>query len=298
MSTRRPTRDTPDGRAYLDLRHAARDAGRDTAEYLSLYALECTLARLTMSPYTKDFVLKGGVLLAAFAARRPTRDIDLSVNTFQGDADEVRARVRAIVAIERADGIAFDLETIRTSTIRDEDQYAGIRVTLDCRICSAEITFHLDINFGDPVWPEPSAIKLPLLLGGELTIRGYPLHMVLAEKIATAIGRGIGNTRWRDFVDIATIARNNTIDGTDLTTALRLVAAHRETTLAPLVDVLDGMAERAQPRWTAWRRKQRLEAETPREFRELVGDCSAFADPAILGQVTNHVWANKTWTEQ
>lgn len=57
----------------------------------------------------------------------------------------------------------------------------------------------MDINVGDPIWPEPQEVRLPRLLEGELVIRGYPLEMVLAEKIVTALARGTANTRWRDL---------------------------------------------------------------------------------------------------
>lgn len=40
MTPKRPTRDTVEGRAYLDIQNAARRAGRTTGEYLVLYALE------------------------------------------------------------------------------------------------------------------------------------------------------------------------------------------------------------------------------------------------------------------
>lgn len=138
--------------------------------------------RLARSPHASDFVLKGGVLLAAFAARRPTRDIDFQAAGFPSDVDEVISRARDIAGIEREDGIVFDLDSIRGTTIRDEHHYTGVRATLTCSLFSAKITFHLDVSFGDPIWPEPTVTSLPLLLGGNLPIRGYPIHMVLAEK--------------------------------------------------------------------------------------------------------------------
>jgi hypothetical protein len=64
---------------------------------------------------------------------------------------------------------------------------------------------HVDINVGDPIWPEPQEVLLPRLLEGVLAIRGYSVEMVLAEKIITAIERGTENTRWRDFVDIVDV---------------------------------------------------------------------------------------------
>ena len=73
---RRPTRATAAGQAYLDLQNRARAEGRATQELLTLYVVERWLARLSMSPYTDQFIIKGGMLLAAYDARRPTADLD------------------------------------------------------------------------------------------------------------------------------------------------------------------------------------------------------------------------------
>jgi hypothetical protein len=77
----RPTRDTPAGRAYLDLQNRARREGRGTQELLTLYVVERWLARLGTSRYADQFILKGGMLLAAFDARRPTADADALART-------------------------------------------------------------------------------------------------------------------------------------------------------------------------------------------------------------------------
>ena len=77
----RPTRSTAAGRAYLDLQRRARAEGHPTQELLTLYVVERWLARLALSPYAEQFVLKGGILLAAFDARRPTADVDALAQT-------------------------------------------------------------------------------------------------------------------------------------------------------------------------------------------------------------------------
>lgn len=82
MTPPTPSRDTTAGRAYNDLRNLAKKQERDPAECLTLYALEGFLVRLVASEHAPDFVLKGGVLMAAFADRRPTRDIDLAARGF------------------------------------------------------------------------------------------------------------------------------------------------------------------------------------------------------------------------
>ncbi len=49
---------------------------------ITLYGLERVLSRLAQTHYVNDFSPKGGVLLAAFRLRRPTRDIDLQALDF------------------------------------------------------------------------------------------------------------------------------------------------------------------------------------------------------------------------
>jgi hypothetical protein len=68
----RPTRASESGRAYLDLQNRARSERRGTQELLTLYVVERWLARLSTSPHVEKFVVKGGMLLAAYDARRPT----------------------------------------------------------------------------------------------------------------------------------------------------------------------------------------------------------------------------------
>lgn len=43
----------------------------------------------------------------------------------------------------------------RAEVIRDEEQYAGVRVTLACSRARADVTFHVDVNVGDPITPAP-----------------------------------------------------------------------------------------------------------------------------------------------
>ncbi|MBS2967126.1 nucleotidyl transferase AbiEii/AbiGii toxin family protein, partial [Actinocrinis puniceicyclus] len=173
MPDTRPTRATTGGRAYLDLRNLARRQGRPTDELHQLYALEGFLSRLTISPYADRLVLKGGVLLAAFGSRRPTRDIDLCADHLSGELDAMREVVRAIAAIPLDDGLQIDPDSATAEPIRDEHEYPGVRVTLTATLSAARLTFHVDINIGDPVSPAPQRIVLPKILGGTMELTGY-----------------------------------------------------------------------------------------------------------------------------
>jgi len=77
-----------------------------------------------------------------------------------------------------------------------------VRLTMNAALASAQIKLKLDINFGDPVTPEPQLIALPTLLAGVDVAMSYPIETVLAEKVFTAIQLGEANTRVRDYVDL------------------------------------------------------------------------------------------------
>jgi hypothetical protein len=173
-------------------------------------------------------ILKGGVLLTALDARRPTRDIDF-------------ASASAV-------------------TIRDEDENNGVRVSMPAGISSAQIPFHIDVNVGDPIAPGAEKVKVPRMLNTTdyIVLLGYPISMVLAEKIVTAIQRGTANTRWRDFGDIYEVSRRHPIPFNELKTSVNAVAQHRVVEVTTLKEGLADFAEIDQTKYEKWRRKQDL----------------------------------------
>jgi hypothetical protein len=127
---KRASNDTIAGRRYLELQREAKRTGRPTDELIQLYALECFLDRLVHSKFADTFVLKGVVLLAALDARRPTRDIDFAVRAIENTTEKVLSAVQTIASISLEDGMEFDFNGATAETIREEDSYSGIRVTL------------------------------------------------------------------------------------------------------------------------------------------------------------------------
>jgi hypothetical protein len=279
---KRATNDTLAGRRYLDLQREAKRTGRPTDEFIQLYALECFLDRLVHSNFADTFILKGGVLLAALDARRPTRDIDFAARAIENTIEKVLSAVRTIAAISIDDGMEFDSDSATAETIREDDSYSGIRVTLGGTLSRAVIRFHVDVNVGDPIWPEPQQISIPRLIDGVIVVRGYPLEMVLAEKIVTALERGTANTRWRDFVDIYVLTGRFAIKAQALKSSMQRVAQFRNAELALLRTALDGYAAIAQTRWRAWLRKQHLDNLIPTDFSIVLERVVSFADPLIV----------------
>ncbi|MBL8615674.1 MAG: nucleotidyl transferase AbiEii/AbiGii toxin family protein [Deltaproteobacteria bacterium] len=85
--------------------------------------LEAFLRRLSRSAPVDRLVLKGGMLLAAFDLRRPTRDVDLLAIACDNDPFAVRALVVEVGATPDDDGVLFDVDGAVTEVIRDQDLY-------------------------------------------------------------------------------------------------------------------------------------------------------------------------------
>lgn len=295
MSTSsKPTRATVEGNAYLDLQATAKARGRPVDEYLTLYALEGFLDRLSESQWRSDFVLKGGVLLAAFDQRRPTRDVDLAAIDLDNEAENVLAVMQKIAAISTGDGLNIDARGATVETIRgDGDGYTGARVSFQAQLARATVSFHVDVNVGDPIFPEPLATSVPRILGGTIDLLGYPAEMVIAEKLVTAIERGAANTRWRDFVDMYRLSNSHPLQGSVLMESCATVARFRGVTLVPLEVALSGFAAAAQPRWAAWRRKQKLDKEAPEAIADLIAELEVFTEPLLTGAAAELMWDEK-----
>ncbi len=275
----RPSRDTPEGRTYLALRALSRRTGRATSEVFQLYTLERFVARLATSNLRNRLVLKGGVLMAAFGQRRPTRDVDLLALDVDNDPATIQGLVAEIAAIDLEDGVSIDPDSIRASTIREGAHYAGVRVHLGARLATARVHFHVDVNVGDPVEPPARPTDLPSLLDElPLNVLAYPIEMVVAEKLITAFERGGTNTRWRDFADLL-VLMDHDMPVEQVSAALRCVATHRGVPLGELAVIRAEMGSQAQPKWAAWRRKQGLGDGVP----ERLDDALEALEPWVRG---------------
>ncbi|MEU4410115.1 nucleotidyl transferase AbiEii/AbiGii toxin family protein [Streptosporangium sp. NPDC023963] len=291
-----PTRDTTAGRVYNDLRNLARRSGRSTDETMVEYVLERFLYRMGLSPEGgHHFILKGGLLLAQFGARRMTRDIDILGRAFPSDEAEIIRRIATIATTEVDDGVMFDPGTLKTVPIRADEEYNGLRLTMTATIARAILKLQLDISFGDPVTPEPQIIDYPQQLSTDsFKIFGYPLATVIAEKLTTAVALGDINTRERDYADLYRIVTLNTLDGGELTEALTATAGHRGIPLRSLTSSITDLGERRQSSYTAWRRRQRTAASGyPEQFTHVVDLVAAFADPLLAGEAATLTWHAK-----
>jgi hypothetical protein len=291
------SRETTAGRVYLDLQRLARSTKRPTDELLRTYVLERFLWRVGNSKHRDKLVLKGGMLMAVFAERRPTADVDLLALELSNDLEAVSFMVREVLAVEADDGVSYAIDQISVATIRDADVYPGVRVSVPARIDRARATLRVDVNVGDPVTPPPTAIQFPALLGEAFPVVGYPVEMVLAEKIVTMLDRGELNTRERDFADVILLIGQQSIDADVLTSAIDATINHRGSTRQPLAEAIGALGERRQANWQTFINSAGLGGSLPDSFREAIDRVVEFADPVVSDASAGQRWdhASRVW---
>jgi hypothetical protein len=216
------------------LKNRSDAAGRDFNLTLTHYGLERLLYRLSVSRHAPSFLLKGALLFVLWydVPQRPTRDADL-LGFGPDDTNSVAAAFRDISAIECDDGILFDPASIRSSEIRKEAGYGGVRVDLRATLDGARIALQVDIGFGDVITPAPETVAYPVLLDDlpVPTLRAYPKYTVVAEKLHAIFVLGMANSRMKDYFDLWVLLREGDLDDSTLIRAIEATFVRRRTPL-------------------------------------------------------------------
>ena len=165
--------------------------------------MERLLERISLSDYKDNFILKGGMLVAALVGVdiRSTIDMDATIKNYPVSLETIEKAFSSIISIPIDDGITIIIKKI--CEIRDDDDYSGFRISLDSKLGNARIPLKVDITTADKITPKEISYKFDLLLEDRsIEILAYNTETVLAEKIETIISRSIANTRMRDFYDV------------------------------------------------------------------------------------------------
>lgn len=270
------------GRLQARARADASAAGTATSteEYLIRHVLESFLDRLTRTTHADDFVLKGGILLAAYGARRATKDVDANAVSANVTAEHLVAVVHDIARVDVADGVTFELDSITVEQIRETADYPGFRLRVKATIGHWRGVAAWDVSTGDPVVPLPRRVSIGRILGNPIELLGYAPETTIAEKGVTILERGITSTRWRDYVDIVQLASQG-FNAEELLQSARAVARYRGVKLEPVTPHLDGYRDVGQAKWAAWRRKEKLQGMCAENLEDQVALVAAFLDPVF-----------------
>ena len=286
------------------LLNRARGDRRPFNELLQYFAMERFLYRLSQSDHADRFVLKGALMLQVWRLRtiRPTMDIDLLGRTSNAEADLV-AQLRDILAVDvEPDGLAFEVDSIKTARITEGAGYEGIRIRFPGTLDTARVYMQIDVGFGDVVYPAPEAADLPTMLDFPAPrLLCYSREASIAEKLEAAVKLGILNSRMKDFYDIWLLSRQFDFDGSELAEAMRLTFERRGTALPPEIEAFtQPFIESKQTQWTAFRNRLQQD-HVPAALGDVVTSMAKFLSPIVAavsaGQpVPNHWTAPGPWS--
>lgn len=165
--------------------------------------LERLLARIALSKYNRNFIIKGGFLISAIVGldTRATMDLDTTIKGFTLTHETLREIFSEICTLEIDDDVHFEIAGL--SDIREGDDYPGIRVALKANYPPISVPLMVDVTTSDVITPKEIEFSFSLLFDeGSINILAYSLETVLAEKLETVLSRSIANTRPRDYYDI------------------------------------------------------------------------------------------------
>ena len=185
------------------LKNVSREKNVDFNSVMRFYMYDRFVERLSKSKYKDNFILKGGFYLSKLFGldNRSTMDIDTAIRKAEFTEENIIKMINEIINIDVGDNVKFKIE--KAETIRDEDEYGGLRITINFMLENIKDKFHIDLATGDPIYPRPDNYRYESLIGDEVyKVWSYNLETVLAEKIETILSKLETTSRMKDYYDI------------------------------------------------------------------------------------------------
>ena len=207
----------------------------DNAKAMTLirnFVMERFLERISLSKYSGNLILKGGLLIASMVGldNRATMDIDTTIRNYNFSAEDAEKMIEDIIAVPLEDGTRFTVKSVEN--IMDDAEYPGIRFKLEAALDNMKTPLKIDISTDDVITPKEINYEYKLMFEERsIPLLAYNLETVLAEKIETIISRGTLNTRMRDYYDlmILNVVKSDAINYADLTKALEATSRKRNS---------------------------------------------------------------------
>ncbi len=206
--------------------------GQKAQTLIRNFIMERFLERIALSPYRNNFILKGGMLVAAVVGldTRATMDIDMTVKSLNLSKENAVKIVQDIIAVDIPDGVQFRITKV--TDIMEEHDYPGIRFMLETFLDKMRQAIKIDISTGDIITPGAVEYSYNLMFEERaISLWTYNLETLLAEKLETIMARGTANTRMRDFYDIHLISNQESFDRDVLKKAFLATSDKRNTTI-------------------------------------------------------------------
>ena len=254
------------------IRNLSKKKSADAQILMRNYMMERFLERISLSEYKNQFILKGGMLVAAMVGldARATMDLDATIKGTNVSVEDVEMIISKIISIPLNDGVLFRIK--RISEIMEEADYPGVRVSMETKFDGVITPLKIDISTGDIITPREIKYKFNLMLENRtIEVWAYNLETVLAEKLETVISRNVTNTRMRDFYDIYILQKlyGEQLSKDVLRDALVATAKKRETLEQIETEDIDEVFDEIQSSsvmenlWKAYQRNYSYSANIP-----------------------------------
>ena len=254
------------------IRNMSKKKSADAQILMRNYMMERFLERISLSEYKNQFILKGGMLVAAMVGldARATMDLDATIKGTNVSVEDVEMIISQIISIPLDDGVSFRIK--RISEIMEEADYPGVRVSMETKFDGVITPLKIDISTGDIITPREIKYNFNLMLENRtIEVWAYNLEMVLAEKLETVISRNVTNTRMRDFYDIYILQKlhGKQLKKQVLWNALVATAKTRETLEQIETEDIDEVFDEIQSSsvmenlWKAYQRNYSYSADIP-----------------------------------
>ena len=187
------------------LKNQSKEEGISFQLVLQLFAQEEFLRKLSVSRYSDNLILKGGMFIYTLTEfdSRPTRDIDFMIRELQGSLENIRQTMECICNVSTGNDF-IKLEVLDTEPITVDKKYPGVKTMLIGRIEKVRIPFSIDIGIDDVIVPIPVKRTIVTRLSGFVSpeVFTYSLESTIAEKFDAILQRMSGTSRMKDFYDI------------------------------------------------------------------------------------------------
>ena len=254
------------------IRNLSKKKSADAQILMRNYMMERFLERISLSEYKNQFILKGGMLVAAMVGldARATMDLDATIKGTNVSVEDVEMIISKIISIPLNDGVLFRIK--RISEIMEEADYPGVRVSMETKFDGVITPLKIDISTGDVITPREIKYKFNLMLEDRtIEVWAYNLETVLAEKLETVVSRNVTNTRMRDFYDIYILQKlyGEQLSKDVLWDALVATAKKRETLEQIETEDIDEVFDEIQSSsvmenlWKAYQRNYSYSADIP-----------------------------------
>ena len=254
------------------IRNLSKKKSADAQILVRNYMMERFLERISLSEYKNQFILKGGMLVAAMVGldARATMDLDATIKGTNVSVEDVEMIISKIISIPLNDGVSFRIK--RISEIMEEADYPGVRVSMETKFDGVITPLKIDISTGDIITPREIKYNFNLMLENRtIEVWAYNLETVLAEKLETVISRNVTNTRMRDFYDIYILQKlyGEQLSKDVLRDALVATAKKRETLEQIETEDIDEVFDEIQSSsvmenlWKTYQRNYSYSADIP-----------------------------------